>query len=482
MNKKIIISLVTLTVVCCLGMSVISIGLFLFSRSSLDDSRSEWIIEPAEIIAASTPAQPVPLDTPIPFNSADMESNTISAIPSEWAVQMDEIQKQISSLRGLQPAKPVTRALLSQSELKQKVETEFFTDYSEQDAREDALLLSILGLLPPDFDLIDLYTRLYTEQVAGYYDSETKEMYVVRGQTFGGMERMTYAHEYTHTLQDQTFDLQNGLNINTEHCRVETEYCSAVTALLEGDAVYTEQQWMLNSASVQDQTDLQDFSTSYSSPVFDAAPRYMQNDFLFPYKQGLEFVYSLKDRGGYALVDQALKNPPVSTEQILHPDKYPADKPATITLPDLSAILPVGWKKVEENVLGEWYSFLVLSAGLEEEYRLPLQTARTAAAGWGGDRYTVYSNAEDGSVIFLLQNHWDTENDAREFFNALRQYGLGRWGTASTDRDDKVGWETTPEGSVSLSLTGLDTLWLITPSQLEQNSILSALPLFNYSD
>jgi hypothetical protein len=482
MNRKIIISMAILTAICCLGVSVISTGLFFVSQSSLNRSDSEMYVEPAKATEESAPTRPAPLDTPIPSDPSNSERAATAAIPSEWAAQMDSIQRQIVTLRGLQPMNPVPRALLTQSELQQKVETEFFMDYSEQDARDDALILSILGLLPRDYDLIDLYTRLYTEQIAGYYDSETKEMYVVRGQTFGGIERMTYAHEYTHILQDQTYDLQNGLKINTENCRVETEYCSAVTALLEGDAVYTEQQWMLNFASGADRDELQTFSTSYSSPVFDSAPQYMQDDFLFPYKKGLEFVYSLNDRGGYALVDQALEDPPVSTEQILHPDKYPADKPVEITLPDLSTILPGKWQKVEENVLGEWFSFLVLSDGLGEDYQLPAGTARTATAGWGGDRYMVYSNSDNDSVVFLLQCRWDTENDAREFFNALRQYGLGRWGTAHTNGDGQVGWDATPEGSVYVSVTGLDTLWLITPSLEEQDSVLSALPIFNFSD
>jgi hypothetical protein len=255
---------------------------------------------------------------------------------------MDEIQQQVIAIRGLKAKNPVTRDLLTPSELQKKVETDFFKDYTAQDAHDDELLLTTLGMIPDGLDLMDLYHRLYAEQIAGYYDSDSKQMFVVQGDTFGGIERMTYAHEYTHTLQDQNFDLKKGLKLDDAYCKLNSEYCSAATALVEGDATYTEQDWMLTKASQQDRKDMQDFYGTYSSPVYDSAPEYIQADLLFPYQKGLEFVYSLKDRGGYNLVNQAFKNPPATTEQILHPDKYPAEKPVKVDLPDLGKVLPQG--------------------------------------------------------------------------------------------------------------------------------------------
>jgi hypothetical protein len=75
------------------------------------------------------------------------------------------------------------------------------------------LILSLLGLLPPDFDLKNFYNQLYSEQIAGFYDSETGEIYVVKGETFGISEKMTYAHEFTHVLQDQTFGFEEGTQL-----------------------------------------------------------------------------------------------------------------------------------------------------------------------------------------------------------------------------------------------------------------------------
>jgi hypothetical protein len=458
MNRKILISLLILTAICVCGTIAILTGLFFASRSS--SGVTPFLTEDVqpEVQSNSTSVSPRPLDTPIPPVGQAQQQ-----LSSDLAAQMDQIQQQVIALRNLQPNKPVDRALLSPSELQQKVETDFFKDYTPQDAKDDVLTLSTLGLLPKDFDLIDLYKKLYSEQIAGYYDSETKEMYVVQGKTFGGIERMTYAHEYTHTLQDQTYDLRNGLKINEENCKIETEYCSAVTALLEGDATYTEQNWMLTNASAQDKTDMSDFYGGYSSPVFDTAPLYLQSDFLFPYKQGLEFVYSLNDRSGYGLIDQALKDPPVSTEQILHPDKYPDEKPVKIDLPDLTGILPEGWKKVESNELGEWYSYLVLAKGFDAKYQLPEDSARKAAAGWGGDRYVLFRRNSDGAALLVLRSQWDTQKDASEFFIALRQYGTQRWGEPVVNHDLSVGWSGTPNGAISLQGFETGTQWIIAP-------------------
>jgi hypothetical protein len=477
--RKILISLIVLAATFLIGTGAVLIGLFFISRSSSAVLPPTSAVTPIPPEQASGTPLPQRLDTPIPVNPSKTGSSDVpSTLSADLKAQMDEIQKQVIALRGLQPNKPVIRDLLTPAELKKKVETDFFKDYSAQDAKNDALVLSTLGLLPHNFDLMDLYTRLYTEQIAGYYDSETKEMYVVQGKAFGGIERMTYAHEYTHTLQDQNYDLRNGLKINNENCKKETEYCSAVTALLEGDASFTEQEWMLGKATQQDRKDIQDFYSSYSSPVFDSAPLYMQSDFLFPYKQGLEFVYSLKDRGGYTLVDGALKNPPVSTEQIMHPDKYPADKPIAITLPDLSNISSGGWKQVEQNVLGEWYSYLVLADGQDSHYRLPEDSSRNAAAGWGGDRYALYLRQSDNAVMFVLQSRWDSEKDAGEFFTQMAQYGQDRWGSPAVTKTGQFIWNQTTDGTVTFGKQGTDTLWVIAPDEAARNAVLAQFPAF----
>lgn len=467
MNKKVILSFLLLLVICVAGTSAIMVGLFIATQTVSNPSQAG---EPSISLDFTLPSNP--------SNSAESVQPSAN-ISADQASEMDAIQRQVISLRGLTPKQAVIRDLLTTDELKQKVETDFFKDYTAQDAADDSLLLQTLGLLPQGFDLLDFYEKLYAEQIAGFYDSKTKEMYVVDRGTFGGTERMTYAHEYTHTLQDQNYDLQNGLKLNNKNCRKEPEYCSAVSALVEGDASFTEQKWLFSYSSKNDKADLQDFAGSFSSPVFDSSPRYMQKDFLFPYKQGLEFVYSLNDLGGYALVDQAYKNPPISTEQILHPEKYPSEKYDDVTLPYLTTLLPGNWSQVNENVLGEWYSYLVLAQAHDEKFSLPDSTAHAAAAGWNGDRYALYRNERDGAIVFVLRSRWDQPEDAIEFFNAFRQYGLRRWGKHVSEEKYMTLWESPETGSVSVRLKDSETLWIISPDREIQNILLKAMPDFN---
>jgi len=204
-----------------------------------------------------------------------------AVLSSSEANEMDQIERQVVSLRGLSPTTAVPRALLNTDQLKDKVINDFFKDYTAEEEADDLKELSLVGLLSPDFSLHDFYVRLYSEQVAGYYDPETKEMYVVSDSGFGGLEKMTYAHEYTHVLQDQTYDLQNGLKQNDEYCQTHTEYCAAVQALTEGDASLLEQQWFTRFASSQDQRDVQNYYQSYSSPVYDSAPDVYETGFPF---------------------------------------------------------------------------------------------------------------------------------------------------------------------------------------------------------
>ena len=109
-----------------------------------------------------------------------------SNLPADVSNQMDKIQEQVIELRGLASTGPVRRSLLTQEELRQHVVNDFLKDYTQAESQKDALVLAALGLLTPDFDLYDFYVELYSEQIAGFYDDETNEMYVIQGEGFLG--------------------------------------------------------------------------------------------------------------------------------------------------------------------------------------------------------------------------------------------------------------------------------------------------------
>ncbi|MDH5508012.1 MAG: hypothetical protein OEZ02_12395, partial [Anaerolineae bacterium] len=125
--------------------------------------------------------------------------------------QMKKIEKAIISIRGLSPTGGIDRLLYTPEQLRGRVNDEFFGDYTEEDAASDALVLWTFGLIERDADLLQIYIDLYSEAVTGFYDDSTGEMVVVYNSKFGGMESLTYAHEYIHVLQDQNYDMTGAL-------------------------------------------------------------------------------------------------------------------------------------------------------------------------------------------------------------------------------------------------------------------------------
>jgi len=385
-------------------------------------------------------------------------------LPDQLANVLAEIESQVSEIRGLEKIEDVEHTLISAEELEEIVVEDFFSEYSDQDAYQDVLVLSSLGLLPREFDLKGFYQSLYSEQIAGFYDEETKEIYIVQGQDFGGSEKLTYSHEFTHVLQDQVYGLEQGLGLNEEACEQDSERCAAVQALIEGDASQTEILWFQTYASREDYLDLMDMFDQLDTPVLDAAPSFMSADLYFPYEKGFAFVQSLYEQGGFEAVDDAYLNPPVSTEQILHPERYPEDLPLPVELPDLEHVLGNSWRLFDQNVMGEWYTYLILNKSYEDDYQITETQALEAAEGWGGDAYAVYLNESTDETIFIMDTYWDTQEDADQFILAFDQYASKRWGPVL---DSVMGADLWQGDDITASFWYVDnrTLWVMAPDR-----------------
>jgi Zn-dependent peptidase ImmA (M78 family) len=385
-----------------------------------------------------------------------------SQLNAQLASEINLIQTQVVEERQLQPNATVPVVLLTSSELRTNVINDFLADYTDEKISDDVLELSTIGLLKPDFDLRTLYINLLSEQIAGYYDNETKEMFVVSDTGFEGPERLTYAHEFTHALQDQNYDIAHGLNYNDDACEKDTERCAAVQALIEGDATLSQTLWYQYYSTAQDQQQIIQYYNSLKSPVYDSAPAFLKEDFVFPYNQGETFVQDIYNSGGWSAINDVYHNPPVDTEQILHPNLYPSDKPITVTLPDLLSTLGSGWREVDRNTMGEWYTYLILADADDVNARLSTSTAQAAAAGWGGDEYLVLHNDSSNLTVFVMKTVWDTASDASQFASSFQQYANARFGTKGTQQGDTSVWSYS-SGYSTLRLSGSTTIWIIAP-------------------
>jgi hypothetical protein len=378
------------------------------------------------------------------------------------------IESHVSEMRGLDSKEPVGKAFLNTDELRQKMIEDVAEDYSEQEAHDDALLYAAFELMDPDIDLYDLLIDLYTEQVAGFYDPDEKEMFVVRGdQALAASERLVYAHEYTHVLQDQHFDLQAlGFTDDDDDEKEDAEKDFAVRSLVEGDASLLMQQYALQKLTADDLKEILSESESIDMDVLDRSPAIVRESLMFPYQAGQMFAMTLFNDGGWSAVDAAYKDPPVSTEQILHPERYPGDVPQIVTLPPLTDTLGAGWRLVDENVLGEF--------GIQQYLKVHTDDGdvEVAAEGWGGDRYAVHWREDESAFVLVTRLVWDSPGDADEFFETYTRFAEERFGgkPARSEGDTRLWWF--GEDALLLARNDQDeTLIIIAPNETTLDEI-----------
>jgi hypothetical protein len=433
------------------------IGIILFAK-----------IKPVQV------AQPVNL---MPVDAAALPvSENLTVFSVDLDQELNQLQQDVIGVRQLMPDETIYRNTLSPDELRERVVNDFFADYTEDDIQRDTLLYALLGVIEPDFDLYGFIIDLYSEQIAGFYDDETKEMVVVQGGDFGGPERMTYAHEFTHLLQDQNYDFENGLKLNDELLDENMDRYAAIQSLVEGDAVMSEYLWYQDFATDADNMDVQQFSMEMVTPIYDQAPPFIQNELLFPYQFGLDFVHSVYSAQGWEGVAALYENPPQSTEQILHPERYPDDLPITVTLEDNTSLLPFGWRKLHESTMGEEYLYLLLNGGVKDGYT-DVSTVWEAVKGWGGDRYQLYIHDDSGAVVFVLKIVWDSEQDAEEFSAAFQAYAANRWPEGSATGADQFSAMDAHFEQVSFSRKGAETTWMFTPDETTTSLLRDSLGL-----
>ena len=265
----------------------------------------------------------------------------------------------------------------------------------------------LLGLLPDSLDVQPFLLDLLTEQIAGYYDPETDTLYIVEGERDDPTTNVTITHELVHALQDQYLDLDS-----LQDVRGDNDRQLAAAAVIEGHATFEQMNLMSgNFAALAGGWDgIRETIREgmQSMPVLATAPMFIQETLIFPYLSGAEFVFRHDQRYEGEVPFRRL---PVSTEQVLHFEKYEAnDEPTTIVLP-----APRGATAVYENDLGEFETRLLLYATLRD-----VAASARAAEGWDGDRYMVVRTPRGEGIVWATV--WDSAVDAGEFLAQMDRW------------------------------------------------------------
>jgi len=334
---------------------------------------------------------------------------------------LDEVVDWVVATRGLSLSAEIDYRFISSDELSQTLLDDFEGENTEEELTTNKELLALLGLLEDDADLHTILLDLLTEQVAGYYDYKTKELYIISDRAdITVVDRITFAHEVTHALQDQHYDLQSLI----EQSKDDSEHSAAMKSLIEGDATLVDTLYF-QSLSSRDQQNVLDEYDRIDSEKYDAAPRYLQESLVFPYNYGSLFTLDLYMMGGWDAVDNAYSNQPKSMEQIMHPSKYTSnDNPVVVDLPDIDKLLDGSWVMKDQGSVGEFDLRLTLEA-----FITPSQSTEIATDGWGGDKY-AYLKDSAANKLLVIYSEWDTEADAQEFFDL---YSDNRAGTDIND-------------------------------------------------
>jgi hypothetical protein len=370
------------------------------------------------------------------------------------------ILKETSEIRELSILRPVKSGAQSRSEIERMVIRNLDEQTTPTEMHASEVSLKKLGLVPKDFQYRSFVVKLLTEQVAGYYDPKVQQFYLADWIELEG-QKPVMAHELTHALQDQHFNLRRF----EEWPKGDADAELAAHALIEGDATLAMTLYMAKNPLVALAFLRSVGSTNTSSEEFQKAPRALRESLVFPYQEGSEWATQIYKRGGWRMVSDAFTKLPQSTEQILHPEKYFSyEAPVKISLPDVRGLLGGTWKRLDYDVNGEWSYYLIL-----DEFLKAPGESRRAAAGWAGDRYEVYETG-NGDAFVAQMTAWDTANDAREFFDAYTKRTWRRYpGAKATDvnsspeqgnsDNDKHVWET-DEGGVLVEMRGSRVLIL----------------------
>lgn len=414
---------------------------------------------PTATQSALSQPTPLPSDTPTPKPTATWVPTVTprpsltptAALAADLLETMGALEDETEALRGLAETTPISRTLVTREELAALLEDEFDKEYPPEEVAEDVLVLAAFDFVAPDLDLRQVLLDVYSSEILGQYDDELDTFYIVSDGEFDLLDQLTFVHEYTHGLQDQNFDLDSFVDED----QLSDDEILARMALVEGDASLAMSEYLLahiSELSADDLQALQEADSGSGEDALSAAPAIIRENLVFPYIQGLQFVSVVQERGWQA-VDEAYSDPPQSTEQILHPDKYLArDEPQLVSVPPLTGTLGTDWRLVEAGTLGEFQTSLYLAQQVDQV------TADQASQGWDGDQYAVY--AGDGATVLAFATVWDSVEDRDEFVAAYQAYAEGKYARPPDRSTDAERWWETSGQTAALVWEG-DTVLII---------------------
>lgn len=355
----------------------------------------------------------------------------------------DAIAAKVATLRGLAQKRPIKRGVMQKDQIRARLLERIDQEYSATELAAEELVMKRLGLLPADADYKQLVIELLTNQIAGFYDPADRQLYIAGWQESGiaamGAD-MLMAHEIVHALQDQHFDLRAFMKPDKRN----SDASVARQALVEGDGTALMLEYVLSDMGMPapwaDENLVSTMGAQMSGAVageLGQAPVVLREGLIFPYLKGLAFIAHFRKLNPWSRVDAIYKKPPLSTEHILHPEKYESyERPIEISITGRALRSLPGHTAIYDNVIGELGLTVFLrqhtdQAGqkgqndkTDKTAAALLARAERATSGWGGDRLLLLSpsgadKARVDQTVGVSMSVWDQPADAIELIELL---------------------------------------------------------------
>lgn len=326
--------------------------------------------------------------------------------------KVDKIEQGIQQIRQLNFVKPVPLVVKDRDAAEHQMEADLMRDYTERQLHADGVAGALLGLYPAGMDLKAESLKLLRNQVAGFYDPHSKEMVLVAGSTDLGFfmnatefvaqrdiaGEMVLAHEFTHALQDQHFDLDKKL----DEVKSNDDRALALKSVAEGDATLAGYAYVAGrmDSSVADAllSHLGEIAKSLASQA-PGTPEGIATPLIFQYSDGVRFVAEAYRRGGWKGVDALYAAPPLSAHQIIHSADYFVHRkpPADVAVHGYEQAM-TGWTKVDDDTYGELLLKVILQRGLGKD-----APDVALAQQWAGDQLVTLQSGDEISAIWLIE-------------------------------------------------------------------------------
>ncbi len=375
--------------------------------------------------------------------------------------QIDGIAQTLTKISGMPLKHPVPCAYISKEEINQFLSKRVKDVAKPEEIRAEEMTLKKFGLVPQDFDLAKNTVDLLTEQAAAFYDYDKKKLFITDS-TPSDTQEPVLAHELAHAIADQSYNLAKFIRSG----RKSDDGSTARLAVMEGQATWLMSEFLARKmgqtlkgspALVSMMSGMSD-NAAGQYPVFDNSPLYLRLTLVFPYTKGMLFQNAVFERDGQQGFAEVFVKPPISTQQVMHPEKYfAAVKPTQPNLPDPH--LKKGYKSLVGGTLGELEHSVML------EQFVGKARAAEIAPHWRGCTFELRENKNTARAVLLYAVEWDSEESASQYFAAYREILQKKWKNVSVNSESADGvtgtgddgrFELRRAGTMVTSMEGLE--------------------------